>query len=288
MYKCLQPFSAPEFCYLHVQTLRNLQFSSYFDQFYFKFNQIWAKSLQNSSIFYFFAIQLNKSARGRLNKRLWADNLPYSPLRADFIAQTTNSPRKWTQKSPQLPQFNVYEDQTSGAHRAKNFGQNESISSLIDRQIDKRWSHITVEIPFQPESHFISVERSLQRGNQQPLASLSSMAFNGAQRAPRIPQDWLKNQLNDHISTFFSVFWLFFDCFLTFLFYFTNICIDPSISNDSTADRTLNNVLFRPEEALKLFKDCKINDLLCSLSNFELISINLHPEKPQNLDINKH
>jgi hypothetical protein len=141
-----------------------------------------------------------------LNKRPRADTPPCSPLRADFATQTTNSPRKRTRKSPQLPQFGVYEDQTSRAYGAENSGQNESTPSLIGRQIDKIWPHIAVEIPFQPESHSISVETSPKRGTRQPLASLSSIALNGAQRAPRIPQDWLKNQLNDHTSTFFSVF----------------------------------------------------------------------------------
>ena len=60
------------------------------------------------------------------------------------------------------------------------------------------------------------------------------------------------------------------------------------ISDDSTADQTLNKALFSAEEALNSFKDCKINDLLCSFLYFEPILINIHPEKPQNLDINKH
>jgi hypothetical protein len=75
---------------------------------------------------------------------------------------------------------------------------------------------------------------------------------------------------------------------LTFLFYFINIYIDPSIPDDSTADKTLNSVLFGPKETLELFKDCEINDLLRPLLYFEPISINIYPGKPQNLDINKY
>jgi hypothetical protein len=73
---------------------------------------------------------------------------------------------------------------------------------------------------------------------------------------------------------------VFLDWFLTFLFYFINIYIDPSILDDFIADKTLNSVLFSPKEALKLFKDCEINDLLRPLSYFEPISINIHPGKP--------
>jgi hypothetical protein len=50
----------------------------------------------------------------------------------------------------------------------------------------------------------------------------------------------------------------------------------------------LNKVLFSSEEALELFKDCEINELLRPLPNFEPISINSHSGKPQNLDINKY
>ena len=54
---------------------------------------------------------------------------------------------------------------------------------------------------------------------------------------------------------------MFFNCFFTFLFYFTNIYIDPSNSNDSKASQKLNKALFSAKEALELFKDYKINDL---------------------------
>jgi hypothetical protein len=59
-----------------------------------------------------------------------------------------------------------------------------------------------VEIPLRPEFHSISVESTLKKGTRQPLASLSSIAINGAKKAPKIPQEWLKNQPNDYISMF--------------------------------------------------------------------------------------
>ena len=207
MYKCSQSFFAPKICCLHVQTSRKTRSFCYFKRFWFKFSQIWVKSLQNSSAFHFFIIQSEDSARGRSNKRLWASFLSsLSSLRADFTAETINFPCKQTRKSLQLPQFRVYKDVTSRTYRVKDFGQNESTPSLIGRQINKIWSYIAVEISFQPEFHLISIETSPERGSQQPLVSLSSIALNGAQRVPQIPQDWLKNQPNNHISTFFSVF----------------------------------------------------------------------------------
>jgi hypothetical protein len=128
-----------------------------------------------------------------LNKRLRADTLPSSPLRADFAAETTSSPYKQTRKTSQLPQFCVHEDQTSMADRAKISSQDEPTPSLIERQINKIWSHISVEIPFHLEFHSSAVELTPKRGPRKPLASLSSIAVNGAKRAPKIPQDWLKN-----------------------------------------------------------------------------------------------
>jgi hypothetical protein len=106
----------------------------------------------------------------------------------------------------QLPQFRVYEDQTFRAIRIKNFGQNEPIPSLIKCQINKIWPHISVEIPFRPEFHSISVELTPKGGPRKPLASLSSIAINGAKKAPKILQDWLNNQLNDYISMVFMGF----------------------------------------------------------------------------------
>jgi hypothetical protein len=129
-----------------------------------------------------------------------------SPCRADFAAETTHSPRKRTRKTSQLPQFRVYEDQTLVADRTKNSGQNESPPSLIGRQLNKIWPHISVDIPFNLKFHSFSVESTPRRDTRQPLASLSSIALNDTKRAPKIPQEWLKNQPNDHTSTFFSVF----------------------------------------------------------------------------------
>ena len=66
--------------------------------------------------------------------------------------------------------------------------------------------NIAFEIPFDPKFHSISVETSPKRAPREPLAFLSSIALNDAKKAPKVPEEWLKNQPNDHTSTFFSVF----------------------------------------------------------------------------------
>jgi hypothetical protein len=63
----------------------------------------------------------------------------------------------------------------------------ESSPALIGLQTGKIWPHISVEIPFQPEIHQYSSESISEKANREPLASLSSIALNGAQKAPKIP-----------------------------------------------------------------------------------------------------
>jgi hypothetical protein len=71
--------------------------------------------------------------------------------------------------------------------RTKNSGQDEFTPSLIERQINKIWLHISVEIPFYLEFHSISVKLTPKRAFQKPLASFSSIAINGAKKALKIP-----------------------------------------------------------------------------------------------------
>jgi hypothetical protein len=75
------------------------------------------------------------------------------------------------------------------------------------------WPHISVEIPFRSEFHSISVELTPKSGPRKPLASLSLIAINGAKTAPKTPQDWLKNQLNNYINMFFIIFYRFLNYF---------------------------------------------------------------------------
>jgi Transposase IS4 len=229
----------------------------------------------------FFIILLKESARGRLSKRPRVDPPLCSSSDADFAAQNIDFPRKRIRKTPELPQFSIYQDQILDSDRKNPSGQNEPTPSLIGRQINKVWPHISVDIPFRAEFHSISTESTSTQNTRLPLASLSSIAINGAKRAPKIPQEWLKNQSNDHTSEFFGLFSLI-------SLYFINILIAPSIPDDSTADQKLNKALFPIEEAAESFKDCSFNDLLRPLPHFTPIPIAIHSGRPQNLLNDKH
>ena len=73
--------------------------------------------------------------------------------------------------------------------------------------------YISVEIPFRPEFHSISAISRLKNSSQPPLASIGSIALNRTQKAPKIPQNWIEKQPNDHTSTFFDLFHTFFYVF---------------------------------------------------------------------------
>jgi hypothetical protein len=76
--------------------------------------------------------------------------------------------------------------------------------------LGKIWPHISVEIPFQSENeanlHQNKCKKPLKIGNRKPLADLLKIAINGSQKAPKIPENWMKNQPNDHTSPFFTPF----------------------------------------------------------------------------------
>jgi hypothetical protein len=112
-------------------------------------------------------------------------------------------PHKKTRKTSQLPQFRVYQDKISTADADKYSGQNEPTLVEIKPKLDKICPNISVEIPFRSEFRLISAISGPKKRSRQPLASLSSLALNGAQKAPKIPQNWIENQPNDHTSTFF-------------------------------------------------------------------------------------
>jgi hypothetical protein len=86
------------------------------------------------------------------------------------------------------------------------------VFALTGLQISKIWPYISEEIPFHFEFHQNSFKSISEKVSRELLASLLSIALNEAQRAPKIPQNWLENQPNDHTSTFlysFSILSLF-------------------------------------------------------------------------------
>jgi hypothetical protein len=60
--------------------------------------------------------------------------------------------------------------------------------------------NISVEIPFQLEFHSISAISKPQNSFQRPLGSIVSIAINETRKAPKMPQNWIENQLNNHTS----------------------------------------------------------------------------------------
>jgi hypothetical protein len=165
-------------------------------------------------------VQSLHSARGRLTKRPRAISPVVKAVSTDFSVENdtfaSKPPSKRARKATQLPQFDVYQDKKLMADSPQFCGSKSLTPGLIGRQTEKIWPHISVNIPFRSEFHQYSPESSPTQANREPLAPLSSIALNGAQKAPKIPQNWLKNQLNDHTSTFFTLFYSFFILFLFF------------------------------------------------------------------------
>jgi hypothetical protein len=158
-------------------------------------------------------VQLLNSARGRLTKRSRAISFVVEALLTDSSVKndtfSSESLRKRARKTSQLPQFNIYQDRNFTVDRSKCCGSKSPTPGLIGRQTEKIWPYISVNIPFRSEFHQNSSESSPKYANREPLAPLSSIALNRAQKAPKIPQNWLKNQPNDHTSTFFTLFFIF-------------------------------------------------------------------------------
>jgi hypothetical protein len=150
------------------------------------------------------------SARGRLIKRPRAISPVVEAISTDSCVKndtfSSEPRRKRARKSSQLPQFDVYQDENFRADSTKYSGSQSLALSVTERQTEKIWPHISVEIPFHFKFHQNSSESSPTQVNRRPLAPLSSIALNEAQKAPKIPLNWLKNQPNNHTSTFFSLF----------------------------------------------------------------------------------
>jgi len=154
--------------------------------------------------------------------------------------------------------------------------------------LQKIQPHISVEISFQAEFHSKSNFFPPQNHSQNTTKILHSLAINSRQRVPKIPKKWIENQPNDHISTLFSYFLLFLLIFSLYSIYITNNLIAPSITDDSTADKKLNNFLIPPAEAVEQFENHLISEILRSLPKFEPLSLKPHTGQPRDIDLNKY
>jgi hypothetical protein len=174
-----------------------------------------------STISAFFAIQPIKDAQGRLTKRLRADTPPFQASDNNSFGENGDYSlkplRKRLQKALQLPQFRVYQDKISTPNSPNLDAQNKPAPVLFGSQLGKIWPHIRVEIPFQSENeanlHQNPSKNPSKIGNRKPLTALLLIAINDTQKAPQIPQNWIKNQPNDHTSLFFTLF-----LFISYLF----------------------------------------------------------------------
>jgi hypothetical protein len=162
------------------------------------------------SLLYLFRIQPLESARGRSRKRPRANtrssSISFLQFSTENDSDSFNHRRKRVRKTRQLPQFDVHQDEILGINSAYFDATEKYTPALIGLQTGKIWPHISVEIPFRPEIHQYSSESISEKANREPLASLSSIALNGARKAPKFPQNWLKKQPNDHTSIFKTLF----------------------------------------------------------------------------------
>ena len=107
----------------------------------------------------------------------------------------------------------VYQDDILSTDSDEFDAQNESTPVLISHKTNLICSYISVEIPFRPDLQGNPAKPTLKKGNQKPLTALSLISLNGAQKAPKIPQNQLKSQLNDYISKSFFFILYFFNVF---------------------------------------------------------------------------
>jgi len=180
---------------------------SYFELFSIEFLQNQLKSTQFGLNSYSINIQSIEYARGRRLKRPRALPLPSTLSTDDSFSEDSDLaqilPRKRTRKASQLPQIEVYQDQTFEKNSHGSELSKEPTPAASGRPQEKIWPHIAVEIPFRLDIHINPIGTASQRGSRVPLASLGSIAINGTRKAPKIPANWLKSQPNDHTSTFF-------------------------------------------------------------------------------------
>jgi hypothetical protein len=171
-----------------------------------------------------------KNARGRLTKRSRADSPPFQASDNDSFGEngdySLKSRRKRSRKASQLPQFGVYQDAVFTPDCTDLEAFKKLTPVIFEPQLGKIWPHIRVEIPsyadFEANLAQKTSKNTSKIGNQKPLAALLLIAINGTRKAPKIPQNWIKNQPNDHISSFFTLFLLFFIYLLFILLIFNS------------------------------------------------------------------
>lgn len=138
-------------------------------------------------------MQSLENAQRRLTKRPRANTPPSLGFNNHFPAENSDSisepPRKRVRKTIQLHQINVYQDEILSADSDNSAAQNEPALVSIGLETGKIWPHISVEISFRPDLQANTVKSTPKKGARKPLAALSAIALNGAQKALKIPQN---------------------------------------------------------------------------------------------------
>jgi hypothetical protein len=166
-------------------------------------------------------IQSFNNTRGRSRKRPRA-KIPSSPASSlDFLSEndseSSNPHLKRQQKPRQLPQFKVHINQNSTPDSSK-LSVSENITPVsIEQELNEIQPFLVVEISLNPDSRHNccefqsnSTERGSIRSSRQPLSSITELSVNGAQKAPKISQKWLKTQPNDYTSMLFYFIYIYF------------------------------------------------------------------------------
>ncbi len=101
--------------------------------------------------------------------------------------------------------------------------------------------------------------------------------------------DWKSVKWSHKYVIFLFFYFLLFLLFFSLYFiYTTNNLIAPSITDNSTADKKLNNFLIPSAEATEQFENRLISEILRSLSKFEPLLLKPYIEQSRNIDLNKY
>jgi hypothetical protein len=206
---------------IHSNSEKKRAFRAFFGLFSLKIYQYPLKSSKKSSIWHLFVIQPFEYTRGRSRKRPRA-NTPSSPpssleISIEKDSESPNRNHKRPQKTQQLPQFKVYQDEILGPNSPEFSAQNELTPALfgcktseIQPYFVEKSSFCSISQDNHHEFHSDSTQQTFLRDYQQPLSSITATAVNRARKAPKIPQSWLKTQPNNHTSEFLMIYLLIF------------------------------------------------------------------------------
>jgi hypothetical protein len=130
-------------------------------------------------------------------------------------SESPNRNYKRPRKTPQLPQFKVYEDEILGRNSPESSAQNKPTpalfrceSSELQPYFVEKSSFCSISQDNHHEFNSNSTQQTSLKDSPQPLSSITATAVNRAQKVLKIPQNWLKTQPNDHTSKLLIIYLL--------------------------------------------------------------------------------